>query len=526
MPSTAQAVIGWRAERHARRALRALASALLVSLLTACAGLPPMPERTQTSALAPSEDSRIGQSVLPMTRQHPGKTAVVAIDDGHVALGARLALARAAARSIDVQTFIWHTDAAGTLLFEEVLQAAERGVRVRLLLDDLNTEGTDPTLALLMSHPNVELRLYNPFVGRGSRALGYLGDFERLNHRMHNKSFTVDNAVAVVGGRNIADEYFETGAETGLVDLDAIVIGDAVKAVSAEFDLFWNSDSAYPAKAILAGVQPQSREALGEQARAIAQNPATARYADAVARAEVVQRLLARTLDPEWTTATVVHDDPRKTLSPASASEYQLLPRLEAAFGKPVASLSLISPYFVPGEAGTEMMAGLVRRGVQVRILTNSLAATDVKSVHSGYVKYRESLLKAGVQLFELKPEAQPVMRRAGEVGRGSKAGLHAKTYAVDGRAIFIGSFNLDPRSSKLNTEMGLVIDSAALAARLSSAVANAYPALAYRVTLGDDGKVRWEGGDGKVYDSDPQTSWLDRTFVRIGSWLLIEWLL
>jgi putative cardiolipin synthase len=508
------------------RVLLRCAVALLAAWLAGCAGLPSQQDRAATYALEPSAEGRLGQAVLPLVRPHPGQTAVVAIDDGHVALAARLALARAATRSIDIQTFIWHPDAAGTLLWEEVLRAAERGVRVRLLLDDLNTAGTDPTLALLMSQPNVELRLYNPFVGRGSRALGFLGDFERLNHRMHNKSFTVDNVVAVVGGRNIADEYFETGADTGLVDLDAITMGQAVAQVSAEFDLFWNSDSAYPAKTILAAVEPRSRDSLAEKARAIGQDPVTARYADAVRRADVVEQLLAGTLRPEWTTARVVHDDPRKTLSPSSASEYQLLPRLEEAFGRPVSSLSLISPYFVPGEAGTDMLAGLVKRGVQVRILTNSLAATDEKSVHSGYVKYREALLQAGVQLFELKPEANPIMRRAGDVGRGSKAGLHAKTYAVDGRAIFIGSFNLDPRSSKLNTEMGLVIDSPALARRLASAVENAYPGLAYRVTLGDDGKLRWADGDGTLYETDPQTSWFDRTFVRIGSWLPIEWLL
>jgi putative cardiolipin synthase len=514
------------AMRRGADALLRLAVVLLVAWLAGCAGLPPLQDRPATLALEPSAEGSLGQAVLPLVRQHPGQTAVVAIDDGHVALAVRLALARAATRSIDIQTFIWHPDAAGTLLWEEVMRAAERGVRVRLLLDDLNTEGTDPTLALLMSQPNLELRLYNPFVGRGSRALGFLGDFERLNHRMHNKSFTVDNVVAVVGGRNIADEYFETGADTGLVDLDAITMGEAVRSVSSEFDLFWNSDSAYPASMILGGVEPRSRESLAGRARTIQEDPATARYADAVRRSEVVEQLLAGTLNPEWTTATLVHDDPRKTLSPASASEYQLLPRLEAAFGKPVSSLSLISPYFVPGEAGTEALAAMVRRGVQVRILTNSLAATDEKSVHSGYVKYREALLRGGVQLFELKPEANPIMRRAGEVGRGSKAGLHAKTYAVDGRAIFIGSFNLDPRSSKLNTEMGLVIDSPALAARLSSAVEHAYPGLAYRVTLVDDGTMRWADGDGSVYETDPRTTWFDRAFVRFGSWLPIEWLL
>jgi len=206
--------------------------------------------------------------MLPQALEHLGQTGVVAIDDGRAAFGARVALLRTAARSVDIQTFIWRADNAGTLLFEEVVRAAERGVRMRLLLDDLNTAGTDPTLALLASHANSELRLYNPFVGRGSRAIGLLADFTRLNHRMHNKSFTVDNVVTLVGGRNIADEYYEIG-ETGLVDLDIVAVGAVVQAVSNEFDLFWNSASAYPARSLIADVTPQTRDALAQRAQAI-----------------------------------------------------------------------------------------------------------------------------------------------------------------------------------------------------------------------------------------------------------------
>jgi putative cardiolipin synthase len=503
-----------------------VAGGLLAALLTGCASLPSQQDRPATYAIDASANGPLGSAVTPLARQHPGKTGVVAIDDGHVAFGVRMAFARAATRSIDIQTFIWHNDAAGTLLFDEVMRAAERGVRVRILLDDLNTTGLDPTLALLASQPNLDLRLYNPFAGRSARSLGFLADFTRLNHRMHNKSFTVDNVVAVVGGRNIADEYFETGAQTGLVDLDVVAIGDAVRQVSAEFDLFWNSASAYPAKKILGGVEPESREALARRAQAVRDDPATARYEEAIAHAEVVRGLLAHTLSAEWTTANVVHDDPAKTLSTGPDRELLLLPRLEAAFGKPVTSLDMISPYFVPGDAGTEALSSLARRGVQVRVLTNSLAATDEKSVHAGYIKHRKDLLQAGVQLYELKPEASPIMRRASEVGRGSKAGLHAKTYAVDGRAIFVGSFNLDPRSARLNTEMGLVIDSPTMAARLQAVVAGAYPSLAYRVGIDKDGNVTWLDADGKVYTTDPGTGWFERAAVDVGARLPIEWLL
>jgi putative cardiolipin synthase len=498
---------------------------LAAALLGGCAGLPPLEGRPETHALPPSADSGLGRAVLPAAREHPQLTGVLPVDDGRVAFGVRAALARNATRTIDIQTFIWHPDATGTLLFEEMMRAAERGVRVRLLLDDLNTAGTDPTLALLATQPGIELRLYNPFVGRGSRALGFLGDFERLNHRMHNKSFTVDGAVAVVGGRNIADEYYEIG-DTGLVDLDVVVIGDAVRQVESEFDLFWNSPSAYPARTILAGTTPEPREALAARAQAILANPETAKYGDAVAHTEIAQSLLAGTARPEWTTARVVHDDPGKTLDTGDHRELQLLPQLQATFGQAQRSLDLISPYFVPGKPGAEALTELARRGVHVRVITNSLAANDEKSVHSGYMKHRKELLAAGVELLELKPDASTIVRRAHEIGKGSKAGLHAKTYAVDEKTIFVGSFNLDPRSSKLNTEMGVLIDSPTLAGKLHAVVARAYPGLAYRVSLAPDGELQWEDGSGTVFRTEPDTTWFVRALVEVGSWLPIEWLL
>ena len=499
---------------------------VLVALLAGCAGLPSLQDRPSTHAVQPYAEGPLGRAVLPQAQQHPGKTGVIPLNDGRVAFGVRTSLARTAARSIDIQTFIWHPDSTGTLLFELMMQAAERGVRVRLLLDDLNTAGTDQTLALLASHPNIELRLYNPFVGRGSRTIGFITDFTRLNHRMHNKSFTVDNVATVVGGRNIADEYYEIGGDVGLIDLDVVAFGDAVKGVSTQFDLYFNSASAYPAKMIIGHVAPEPREALARRAQAIRDDPMSAKYTDVMVQSEFFQNVLAGTVRPEWTTAVLVYDDPAKTLDAEGKSELLLLPRLQAALGRPVKSIDLVSPYFVPGDAGTQALSGMAKTGVRVRVVTNSLAATDEKSVHIGYAMRREELLRAGVQLFELKPEASVVVQRASEIGRGAKAGLHAKTYTADGRVIFVGSFNMDPRSSRLNTELGLVIDSAAMAARLSASVDSAYPSLAYRVSLTAEGRLQWEDGTGKVYDTDPGSGWFERAIVRIGTWLPIEWLL
>ena len=508
------------------RAVVASVCLAVFGLVAGCAGLPSLQGRTESLAIEPDGTAPLGRVVMPLARANPGKTGFVAIDDGRLAFETRLHLARSAARSIDIQTYIWYGDATGTLLFEEVARAAERGVRVRLLLDDANTAGLDPTLALLASLPNIELRLYNPFAGRNARGLGLLGDFERLNHRMHNKSFTVDNLATVVGGRNIADEYFEAGQETGLVDLDVLAIGEAVRAVSAEFDLYWNSPSAYPAALLLGGVVPEERQALARRALEVEAAPRYEVYAAAILHTKQVSGLLERSLPLEWTTARVIHDDPAKTLAPSSAVELQLLPKIQAAFGTPTATLDMISPYFVPGETGTESLVDLVRHGVRVRVLTNSLAATDVTPVHAGYAKRRPALLRGGVQLFELKPEASNIMRRAQEVGSSAKAGLHAKTYAVDGRAIFVGSFNLDPRSSKLNTEMGLIIDSPPLAGKLSNVLDHAFPATAYKVTLGPDGDLRWADGKTENIEDEPETHWFKRFMVRIASWLPGEWLL
>jgi putative cardiolipin synthase len=254
-------------------------------------------------------------------------------------------------------------------------------------------------------------------------------------------------------------------------------------------------------------------------------SPGNSGYKEAMLRTPQIQSLLAGELKVEWTTARVVSDDPAKTLRPGSDTELQLLPKLVALFGPPATGLNMVSPYFVPGEAGTEALSAIARRGVEVRILTNSLAATDEVSVHSGYARRRVDLLRAGVQLFEIKPTATVIRQRAAEIGSHSQAGLHAKTFEVDRKSIFVGSFNLDPRSARLNTEMGLVIDSPALATRLSSMFDRASPDQAWRLTLDDNGDPQWHDGPTTLH-SDPEASWGRRLKVRIFSWLPIEWLL
>ena len=512
---------------------RLFASAVvaLAALIAGCASLPSLEGRPTTSALSDTAGTRLGRAVTPDVAANPGKTGVHAFPEPHDAFAARVLLAAAAEKSLDVQYYIWNGDQVGYLLFEALWQAAERGVRVRLLLDDMNTAGLDPTIATLDAHPNIEVRLYNPLMLRTARGLNFLTDFTRVNRRMHNKSFTADNQVSVVGGRNIADEYF--GAGTGIVfaDLDVIVVGPAVLDISKEFDLFWNSPSAYPAASFVGAPGPEGAANLKAQFVATRVDPESVAYIEAVRAAPVVPKIIERTLTFEWTTARLVNDDPAKTLDTTERTDVLLFPDLVRMMGRPEKTLDLVSPYFVPGEQGTASLVAMANRGIKVRILTNSLSSSDESAVHVGYAKRRHDLLRAGVELYELKATAgRESPGGKAKVGSSSSSGLHAKTFAVDRERIFVGSFNFDPRSALLNTEMGLVIDSPTLAQALAQVFETAVPMAAYEVRLAPDGRnLEWiertPSGE-KRYDTEPGTSWALRTKVELMSIFPIDWLL
>ena len=498
-------------------------------LLAGCAGLPSLEGRTPSSALADTGATRLGRAVAPLVAAHPGVSGVYGLADGRDAFSARALLARAAERSLDVQYYIWRNDITGTLLFDALRAAAARGVRVRLLLDDNNTAGLDPTLALLDAVPNIEVRLFNPFVMRQSRLLGYLTDFARLNRRMHNKSYTADGQATIIGGRNIGDEYFGAAGEVLFADLDVLAIGPVVGAVAADFDRYWNSASAYPLRLLVPPTGADDAAGLARAAARIEQAPAAQAYQVAMRDSSFVADLTQRRLPIEWAATRLVSDDPAKALGKA-APESRVAPQLRQLFGTPATELSLVSPYFVPGEEGADELAAMARRGVAVRILTNSLEATDVAAVHSGYAKWRRQLLAAGVSLYELRRSwpQDDKERRAGPLG-SSASSLHAKTFAVDRQRLFIGSYNFDPRSSRLNTEMGFVIDSPVMAQRLSSTLQNGVADRAYEVKLAPDGSLFWiERKQGAVirYDTEPGTGFWQRLGVRLMSWLPIEWLL
>ncbi|MFC3147131.1 phospholipase D family protein [Piscinibacterium candidicorallinum] len=475
-------------------------------------------------------------------------SGVVILSSPLEAYAARVLMIRAAVQSLDVQYYIWKTDTTGLLLLDELRAAAERGVRVRLLLDDNGIEGMDRVLAELDALPNLEVRLFNPFSGRSFKRLGYLSDFKRLNQRMHNKSLTVDALATLVGGRNIGDPYFGLDDEVNFADVDALALGPVAREVGAWFDQYWNSDFAYPIDRLLqhAGeaqaVEPS--EPLAERVAHIKRELA-APYQDALNRSTTVQALLQQSRPLNWARVRVLSDPPSKFTGTAPERAL-MLDRLSTELGRAQSEVDLVSAYFVPGERGSAILAELARSGVQTRIITNSLAATDVASVHAGYARHRKALLAAGVKLYEFKPDASLQQRsgRAGLLnaarrdrallaGRGSGAGsaasLHGKTFLVDRSRLFVGSFNLDQRSFFLNSEMGLIIDSPAVSRQVAEGLDRELAAEAYEVRLNPAGRLVWiertpEGE--QEHRTEPNASLWRRFLSWVLHWLPVEWML
>lgn len=480
-----------------------------LALLSACAQLPERPELPRQSAAAPGNAGPLDTAAAAAEASHPGESAFRLVSEGPEAFVIRAHTARLAARSIDVQTYIWHADLTGRFLAKELLDAADRGVRVRLLVDDLDARNNNYGFAALDAHPNIDVRLFNPLASRQgtvSMAFEFLAGMKRLNRRMHNKSWIVDNRIAVAGGRNLGDEYFGAAEEVNFVDLDFAMVGPVVRDVSGSFDRFWNSEHAWPVsllspegatQAALARIRPRLEEAADE-AR-------DSRYAAMLAGDPAVQRLLAGDWPMTWTSHyEFVTDAPDKVDRTEEAGSSGVARGLAPLFLESRESLSIISPYFVPGKGGTGWLVSRQEAGSAVRIVTNSLAANDVAAVHGGYSRYRKKLLEGGVELWELKPQ------RAGAVESSlfgsSGASLHTKAVTADGEVLFVGSFNLDPRSVSLNTEQGVIVHDPGLAAQLQSLFSRmASGSRSWRVTL-QEGRLQWsdEFGD---YDAEPVAS-------------------
>lgn len=503
----------------------------IAALLAACSPLPPSETRVPSAPPPDLAATSLARHIGSAAAGHPGRSGVLPLARGHDAFAARIQLAQAAERTLDVQYYIWQDDLSGTLLIDALRQAADRGVQVRLLLDDNNTAGLDPVLAALAAHPRIAVRLFNPFAWRHWRWLGYLVDFPRLNRRMHNKSFTADRHATVVGGRNVGDSYFDARGDVLYVDLDVLAVGPVAHEVASDFDRYWDSASAYPVERLVPPARVGGLAALAGRAAAVRQEPRGQAYMEAVAGSHFMQDLPAGKLALHWVPVRMLSDDPAKALGRASREDL-LWPQLAPALAQARAQVDLVSPYFVPGERGTAFLAALAARGVRVRVLTNGLGSTDVPIVHSGYARRRPALLAGGVRLFELKrSDTLPPAHERGSASGSSDSSLHAKTFSVDGQRIFVGSFNFDPRSARLNTELGFLIDSPALAQGMAQSLQAGLARRVYEVRRAADGSLRWverSGSDDgeRVHDEEPGTGLALRLAVRLLSWLPIEWLL
>ena len=501
-------------------------SALLAaSLLAGCGALPQREDVPLSAASVPSQDSplvRMAEASVPAQEL----TGVRLMPHAAYSLDARIELIRRATHSLDIQYYLIANDRTGRLLMRNVRDAAQRGVHVRLLADDLYTFGSDQMFIGLAAFPNVEVRLFNPYCsGRTglflSRYMASLQDFRRLNHRMHNKLFIADGAIVVAGGRNIADEYFSRSMSGNFVDMDALMIGAVVPKLAAIFDTYWNSTHSYPVAQII--TTDRTREQVQEDFNKIVDEGDQMMEVklpphDILGYGPVTHEFGAGPLALEWGTARAFADSPDKVMAmtPDAARSMSVTMNVFDLVAAARSEVVMSSPYFVPGEKGVQAFDELCKRDVKVTILTNSLASNDEAVVHAGYARYRPELLRSGVDLYELSTTRSLLNKELDIAIPGTSTGrLHAKTAVIDRSMVFVGSMNLDPRSDSINTELGIIVRSPALAREVRQVIDISKFESAYRVRLGPDGRsLEWlttdDNGEVTLY-AEPDTTFLLR---------------
>jgi putative cardiolipin synthase len=517
----------------------ALAAAAGCTTLPAALDAPKEP----TTALATPEATTLGRNVAARAREHPGLSGFRLIVDGKDSFALRLSIAAKAERTLDLQYFLLQQDDTGNLLLAALLDAADRGVRVRILLDDAQAFDAGSTIRPLAAHPNIEIRIYNPFVVRQQlaflRGAEFLLESGRLNYRMHNKLFVADNAVAITGGRNIGDECFQASSTVEFGDFDLAVAGPMVQRLSRGFDRYWNDKLAVPVETLPLGKPTAAdldacRAGLAEHRRKMA----TTDYVRSLPTGDRLAEIVSAKSPLVWAKAEFAYDTPDKAQATASEQPGSLMwQRVAQAAEEAQRELIIVSPYLVPGAAEMALLQRLRERGVKVRVLTNSLASTDMPIAHAGYLRYRVPLLEAGVGLYEVRARPGRPYTSRGLIKSGSSEqfALHAKVFVIDRQRVFVGSMNFDQRSLNINTEQGLIIDSpelARLAAERFAAIVE--PANSYRLTLdAADGAagaaLRWvsvEDGKTVTYDSEPGVDPVKLARVRLLSLLPIDHLL
>ena len=483
---------------------------VVVLLVSACASLPENYPRTESTALEDYRSTTIGKWWGASEDQHPGKSGFDIIRYGRVAFTTRLGMIDRAEKTLDLQVYIWEADETGRILAERLVRAADRGVRVRLLVDDMGKGPSDQAIASIDVHPNIEIRIFNPFANRGAVTFDFVTDLNRVNHRMHNKVVIADNSFAIVGGRNVGDHYFSVNPHTNFRDLDIAAVGPVVRDISGVFDHFWQGEWSIPISVLVdrTYTEEDMRAGVAKLRHLIAEGSYPYVIDDDLDRlakhfATIKERVV-------WARGQMVWDDPQAAKETGQTEEIIMalrrkLPTVEKTF-------MIESAYFVVGDGGVETLTKMVDRGVEVRVLTNSLVSNDVLAAHAGHANYRKQLLEAGIEVYELRPDSGVIKREwTGE----AFAGLHTKALAFDNESVFIGSFNLDPRSAAINTEAGLYVESPELAARLQAYMDEGVePGNSYRLKLDDDGDLVWiteEDGVEVRYDKDPLSTFGQR---------------
>ncbi len=515
-----------------------LLSCSLVVTLSACSTLPK--QQTQPVEYAfntPTDDTSLAKIVLPLREQNPNLTGYHVLYDPLEALAARIELINKAEKSLDLQYYIWDNDKIGALALHAMIKAADRGVKIRLLVDDNNAKKMEGIYMALDQHANIDVKLYNPYRFRHFRPVDMVLDLKRINRRMHNKSFIADNQIALIGGRNMSNQYYNVSDNYQFSDVDVMLVGAASDEIIHSFDEYWNDDYAFPVRQLVNPRHYSLRfDSLKQQLDDYNQEATVVNYLDLANRSHAFDDWLNNKIQFDWVKAEVVKDSPSKIKSKAKKEEhlnFQLLNRLD----KPEQSVDIVSAYFVPEKKGAERLKNLRADGVKVRVLTNSFQANDVPLVHAFYSKYRQDLLEHDVQLYEFlsRPDAENLNTNTKELAEKSKvslkglsrSSLHAKLMAIDEKQVFIGSFNFDPRSAYLNTEIGVLLNSPRLAKAVHYTMDENLSKYAYKLVLNADQQINWKiklsNGQTRIYPREPKIKWWQKAGVKFISWLPLE---
>ena len=490
----------------------------------------------ETALQVDTAQTTLAQIIQPLQEQHPDLTGYLVLFEPLEALATRLSLIDKAEKRLDLQYYIWDNDKVGSLALHALIRAADRGVKIRLLIDDNNAKSTEGIFLALAQHPNIEVKLFNPYRFRKYRALDMILDLKRINRRMHNKSFIADHQVALIGGRNMTNQYYNVSDNYQFSDVDVMLVGTAVKDISHSFDEYWSHEYAYKVQEVVnQSAHHLSYESLKRQLDEHYERVTVQNYLDLTSNSQAIDSLMSRDIQLDWVKAEVVKDSPDKIKSKAKKKEhlnFQLIQHLE----QPEKNVDLISAYFVPEKKGAKMLTDLAKDGVKVRVLTNSFKANDVAVVHAFYGKYRQNLLEHGVQLYEFLPalnkndldkNTEDLAKKAKVSIKGlSRSSLHAKLMALDEKQVFIGSFNFDPRSAYLNTEIGVLLNSPPLAQAVHTTMDENLSKYAYKLVLDANKKITWQRQTPQgpvIYTKEPRMKWWQRAGIKMLSWLPIE---